>query len=175
MLRLNTSNPNKMKEFRTFFADEGLVLHESYQDIKEIKGTPLQVIVHKASTLGTNILVEDTSLDIPNEKIGINIRWLLDHVATLIGKKARWTVLLACQKEDGLVYVYKGNIDGHIVKAKGNSFGFDPFFQPIGSTQTLAENKEKKYNARALAVKAFVENNYIAVEKPILNWQGPWQ
>ena len=175
MLKLNTSNPNKIKEFAVFFADEGIHIDVSHQEVREIIANPIQVVAHKASQLGENVLVEDTSLDVAGEDVGVKVRWLLDRIATFIHKKAVWRVLLACQKKDGLVYVYEGITHGTIVPAQGKGFGFDPFFQPIGSKTTLAVAKPKHISARAKAVSAFVQHLPIARQKPIRNWQGAWQ
>ena len=175
MLKLNTSNENKIKEFTAFFADEGVEIDVSREEVKEIIADPIQVVVHKASQLGENVIVEDTSLDVAGEDVGIKVRWLLDRIGNFIHKKAVWRVLLACQKKDGFVYVYEGITHGIIVPAEGKGFGFDPFFQPMESETTLAVAKPKRVSARAKAVRAFVQNLPIARQKPIRNWQGDWQ
>ncbi|HJN38293.1 MAG TPA: non-canonical purine NTP pyrophosphatase [Gammaproteobacteria bacterium] len=172
---LNTSNPNKLKEFKVLFKEEGIDLQVSNHDLKEIVASPIRVVIQKASQLDKNVIVEDTSLEIEGEEVGINVRWLLDNLTKFEGKKAVWTVLLAYQKEDGLVYVYQGQVKGVIVKPKGKGFGFDPFFKPDGSDFTLAELKPNSVNARAIAVKKFTKDEAIASEYPILSWEGDWQ
>jgi XTP/dITP diphosphohydrolase len=174
-LKLNTSNAGKFEEFKTLFSSHGTKLETTAIDLKEIEADPLQVVVHKASQLGENILVEDTSLDIEGASVGVNVRWLLDHLSEYAGRKATWTVLLAVRKGD-TVFVYRGTVAGTIVVPKGgNGFGFDPVFLPEGATKTLAEAKPDSVNARAKAVEAFVASTVWATHPVIEKWDGPWQ
>jgi XTP/dITP diphosphohydrolase len=173
--KLNTSNPGKFEEFKRLFAQYGKDLDASHFDLEEIDADPLQVIAHKASQLGENVIVEDTSVDIEGASIGINIRWLLDHLSEYNGRKAQWTVLLAFRHENEIL-IYKGSIIGTIVLPRGNEgFGFDPVFLPKGSTRTLAESKPDEYNARAKAVEALMKGTIYAKHPLMENWEGPWQ
>ena len=52
---------------------------------------------------------------------------------------------------------------------------FDPVFQPIGSTKTLAEEKPDEYSARAKAVECFVKDQPYAIVNPIFDWYGEYQ
>jgi XTP/dITP diphosphohydrolase len=175
ILRLNTSNPGKLAEYQTFFDAYGITLEATTADLREIDADHISVVVHKASSVPEGVLVEDTSLDIDDEKVGINIRYLLDHLEKLKDKKAAWTCHLA-QRIGNDVFVYTGVVHGTIVAKKGSEgFGFDPYFLPDGAKQTLAESKPDKYNARALAVKAFMEKESMLKKDPIFDWQGPWQ
>jgi len=175
---LNTSNPGKSKEFKCFFQAHGIQLKITTIDLPEIIADPLSVVVHKASIINNgqgDIIVEDTSLEIVGEKVGIHIKKMLSHLDQLVGKDAIWTVLLAFRHKDW-VYVSKGEVKGKIVETRGISgFGFDPYFVPQGSNKTLAEEKSNKFSARALAVRALVENNFIAIQPPIVDWKGEWQ
>lgn len=173
--KLNTSNLGKFEEFTRLFAKEGIGLEATHIDLKEIDADPIQVIAHKASQLGENVIVEDTSLEVEGASLGINIRYLLDHLPDYVGHKAEWTVLLAFQRE-GEVYIYKGIILGTIVPPKGSGgFGFDPVFLPNGSTQTLAEAKPDSVNARAKAVESLLKEDLWTKHRLINNWDGPWQ
>jgi XTP/dITP diphosphohydrolase len=172
---LNTSNKGKLSEFKRLFAQHGRVLHASEIDLKEIQADPISVVVHKASQIGAEILVEDTSLDIEDAKVGINVKWLFDHLPRYAGKKAHWRVLLAYLKE-GFVYVYEGTVHGTIVLPRGeDGFGFDPVFLPDGTTKTLAQSKPPEVDARSKAVDALLADKPIAVLPPIVEWDGPWQ
>lgn len=172
---LNTSNEGKLSEFQQLFQKYGYSLTSTKIDLDEIDSDPLTVVVHKASHIGENILIEDTSLDIEGADVGVNIRWLLNNLNTLEGRKATWRVLLAYRK-DGQVFVYQGIVHGTIVQAKGtNGFGFDPVFLPNGQTETLAENKPDSVNARALAVEALIKNQPLAIKPVMTSWDGPWQ
>lgn len=144
-------------------------------DLKEIQADPISVVVHKAAQAGEEVLVEDTSLEIEGAAIGINVRWMLDHLSELIGKKAVWRVLLAYLKNK-TVYVYEGKTEGMIVSPRGEGgFGFDPVFLPHGSEQTLAEAKSLQVDARAKAVSALFEQKPLIALPPITDWKGPWQ
>lgn len=173
--RLNTSNLEKLQEFQKFFAKHDIELVSTQFDIKEISADPMTVVVHKASQLEEMVLIEDTSLDIEGADVGINVRWLIDHLKSYVGRKATWRVLLAYRKGDEII-VYKGEVKGQIVPASGNGgFGFDPIFLPEGTNKTLAESKPDQYNARALAVEALLKGKVFEIRKAIYDWNGPWQ
>lgn len=173
--KLNTSNPGKFEEFKRLFAKYGCSLEVSHFDLPEIDADAIKVISNKASQLGDNIIVEDTSLEIEGASIGINIRWLLDHLPEYAGRKAEWTVLLGLRQDD-TIFIYKGSVSGTIVKPRGIAgFGFDPVFLPDGAKETLAESKPDLYNARAKAVEALIHEK-VWITHPVLeNWTGPWQ
>lgn len=172
--KLNTSNPGKFEEFKRLFGQSGYSLEASHFDLREISADPIQVIAHKASQL-ENIIVEDTSLDIAGAVVGINIRWLLDHLSEYVGRKAEWTVLLAIHQGDNIL-IFKGSVSGTIVKARGvGGFGFDPVFLPDGSAETLSEAKPDVVNARAKAVEAFIKGDVWATHPVMKSWDGPWQ
>ena len=74
-LRLNTSNENKYVEFKRMFASLGsLKLDRTAIDLPEIDATPVEVVAHKATSCGAGILIEDTSLDVEGEDVGVNVR-----------------------------------------------------------------------------------------------------
>jgi XTP/dITP diphosphohydrolase len=119
--------------------------------------------------------VEDTSLDIEGASVGVNIRWLLDHLPEYNGRKAEWTVLLG-YRQGNEIYIYKGSLTGTIVLPRGNGgFGFDPVFLPDGATKTLSESKPNTVNARAKAVEALIRGNIYTKHPLIESWDGPWQ
>lgn len=41
------------------------------------------------------MITEDTSLDIEGEKVGINVKWMMDFLSKFVGKHANWNVFLA--------------------------------------------------------------------------------
>lgn len=173
--KLNTSNQGKFEEFKRLFANHGIILETSHLDLKEIDSDPIQVVAHKASQLGENVIVEDTSLDIEGASFGIHIRWLLEHLTAYVGRSAEWTVLLAF-REGNQIDIYKGTVFGTIVSPKGSAgFGFDPIFLPNGSTETLAESKPDRFNARAKAVESLLKGELWMTHPLIKSWDGPWQ
>ena len=114
---LNTSNKGKKVEFERLFKHYGLKnLSFSMDDLKEIDSTPIDVVVHKASTVNEGkggVIVEDTSLDVDGKEVGINVRWLLN---SLKNKKpgdlellAVWRVCLAFKLNDKYRYCQREN------------------------------------------------------------------
>lgn len=173
--KLNTSNVGKLQEFQRLFKKHNTILTSTHFDLDEIEADPISVVAHKASQLDEGILIEDTSLEVEGADIGVNVRWMLDHLQEFAGKKATWTVLLAYRKGED-VHIYKGEVHGTIVIPTGEGgFGFDPVFLPDGASQTLAESKPDQVNARALAVDALLTKNRFAKVKAIFDWNGPWQ
>lgn len=175
IVKLNTSNQGKFDEFKRLFAAYGRPLEATRIDLNEIEADPITVVAHKASQVDEGVLVEDTSLEIEGATVGVNIRWLLDHLPELTGRKAVWTVLLAC-RSGNKIRIYEGKVSGTIVQERGHGgFGFDPVFLPDGSNDTLAQSKPDNFNARAKAVEALIEGNFLTERPPIEKWEGPWQ
>lgn len=173
--KLNTSNLGKFEEFKLLFAKWDISIEISHFDLKEIDSDSIRVIAHKASQLGEDILVDDTSLEIAGASVGVHVRWLLDHLPEYADCKANWITLLGYHKGNE-VLIYKGSVFGTIVEPRGtNGFGFDSVFLPEGSTMTLAQSKPDKYNARAKAVEALIKGNIFARHPIIKKWEGPWQ
>jgi len=80
-----------------------------------------------------------------------NIARLLSELRKLSNRQsftARFRCVLAVAREGEIVKTFEGAIDGMIVEAaRGRSgFGYDPIFQPTGSTETFAELSPKKKN-----------------------------
>jgi inosine/xanthosine triphosphate pyrophosphatase family protein len=136
------------------------------------------VVAQKATSAGVNVLIEDTSLDVDGADVGVNVRWIMDNLKNLIGRRAVWRVMLGVLRPDNKVYVYEGITTGTIVPARGDSaFGFDPVFLPHASTKTLAEDKPDSVNARCKAVESMFRNDPAAIHCPIKkeDWKGKWQ
>lgn len=117
------------------------------------------------------------SLDIEDADVGVEIRWIVDHMDQFAGKKALWRVLLGVKKGEH-VHIYEGSVEGRIVPPRGDSkFGFDPVFEPLGTTKTLAEDKPDSVSARYTAVRALCTCNGARVlpALPSTSWTGKWQ
>lgn len=168
---LNTSNPNKLREFREL----GLQgLKATRIDMPEPNSDPLTVIRYKASMAGPYVIVEDTSFDVEGVDIGVNIRWLIGTLDQHVGKRATFRVLLGVL-EEGLVYVYEGVVKGKLVEPRGKGFGFDPFFLPEKARYTLGESKPPQFNARAKAIRNFKARKPLMKLKPLKKWEGEFQ
>ena len=173
--KLNTSNPGKFEEFKRLFAKYGSTLETSHIDLKEIDADPIKVVAHKASQLGENIIVEDTSLDIEGASVGINIRWLLDHLTEYAGRKAEWTVLLAFRL-DNQIYIYKGSVSGTIVQPEGQqALGSILFFYQMDLLR-LWQNLNLICSMQGQKLLNLCYKEMFGLKHPVIeNWEGPWQ
>lgn len=173
--KLNTSNWGKYHEYKRYFAQYNQELLITTEDLKEIMADPISVVVHKASQLDDQVLVEDTSLDVEGAEVGVNVRWLLDRIKEFENHKAVFRVLIA-YKSNKKVFVYQGVVKGVIVAPKGEAgFGFDPIFRPEGEYETLAEAKPDRVNARAIAIKNLFTGQVHQIAPVIEKWTGDWQ
>lgn len=173
--KLNTSNWGKYQEYKYLFAKHKQDLDITTVDLKEIQSDPVSVIVHKASQMEDQVLVEDTSLDIEGADVGVNVRWLLDRLSEYEGRPAVFRVLLA-YKSNKKVFVYQGEVHGTIVSPKGDAgFGFDALFRPKGAFETLAEAKPERVNARAIAINHLFTGKVHQILPAIEAWKGDWQ
>jgi XTP/dITP diphosphohydrolase len=170
--KINTSNKDKLAEFKKYLGRE--VLSETL-DLPEPDTDAIQVIVYKASQFN-EVLVDDTSLEIEGENIGINVKWMLDSLQNYIGKRASFRCLVGIHIADQ-VYVFEGKIPGTIVEKKLGPFGFGflPYFKPDNAKQTLAEDLPDHLNARYFAVMDFLQNRPHQVCNPIFHWSGKFQ
>jgi XTP/dITP diphosphohydrolase len=181
-MRIMTSNQNKLAEFRRFRLPFDAF---SGPDLVEIDSPdPRLVAIHKAISAGTDIIVEDTSLEIEGANLGTAIRWHLQDVECHIGSPAKWRVCLAALV-DNHVCVAEGVVNGTIVSPVGDNagaFGFDPWFSPNDSDgKTLHElelvHRKDDFSARRRAVEEWLAGGFI-INIPyceILPWQGGWQ
>lgn len=173
-MKVNTSNPNKQREFTQFLKDLDFDATFTNQDLREIDSDPVSVVVHKASQFDEPVLVEDTSFDVDGEDLGVNIKWKLDRVADLIGKRATWTILIGIN-DGNQVSVFRGQVFGTISEKRGEGFGFDPYFVPDGCTKTLGEDKPKDVSARWLALLAMKNGQVFSRNEFLKEWDGKFQ
>lgn len=178
--KLVTSNENKLKEYKKYLPN---LEKTKGEDIDEVDSDDETVIIYKAIANGPMTISEDTSLEIDGEDVGVNIRWLLDNLKNMIGKNAKWKVLIG--KNDGkYIKLYEGVLNGKIVSPTSQiGFGFDPYFQPNGFDKTLNFLKEDpavpdhKISARSKAAINLKKDNYIKkinIDK-IPEWKGKYQ
>ena len=173
---MNTSNVGKQKEFRAIFEKFKVSLNITTIPLREIDASPLQVIAHKASQLKEGTVVDDTILDVEGSKdFGAMVKYSMASLSQWRGAKATWSVHLAYQ-EAGMVHVFLGQVSGIIVQPRGTAgFGFDKYFQPADTPNTLAEDKPDRYNSRFLAVENLLRGQPFKVLDKITGWSGPWQ
>lgn len=175
---INTSNVGKKEDFKVIFNMLGFGIKEfSTHDLPEIQSSELAVAVHKASQFPSDYLVEDSSLSVEGADIGINVKWLLDHLPQYIGRKAELTALIAT-RIDNFVFVYRGSVPGKLVSPRGPlrpGFTINRFFQADGSSKTLAENPRLETNPRYLAIRAMKLGDFYHCTQELVHWDGPWQ
>jgi len=167
---VNTSSPLKLSEFKKYL--NGNVISEM-KDLPEPDADPITIVTYKASQFN-QVLIDDTSLEIEGEAIGAKVRWLIESLPKHEGKQARFVSLLGIRIDDQ-VMIYKGEIEGLIVAARGEPYGFLPYFQPNGAIKTLAEELPDEFNARYFAVQNFLNKNAHLITKPIFFWDGKFQ
>jgi XTP/dITP diphosphohydrolase len=168
--KINSSNKNKLEEFRTYLGEH--VISET-KDLEEPDSDPITVVVYKASQF-EGVLVDDTSLEIEGESVGVNVKWVLQKLGQFVGRKATFKCLLAIRFGDK-VFVFKGEVPGKMTERRGERFGFLPFFQPDGATLTLAEDLPHHFNARYYAVQVLLKNQPYLTVSPVFHWNGNFQ
>jgi inosine/xanthosine triphosphate pyrophosphatase family protein len=160
--KINTSNMIKIKEFQDYLGRSAIF---DSVDIADPASDPITVVRHKASKFN-HVVVDSLSLEIEGERIGVNIQDTLKSLKTHIGKKAKFICMLGV-REDRIIKVFRGEIDGTILEPKGSGFGFLPYFLPNGAKKTLGEDQPDKYNPRYLAVQRMIENEPFVISDAI--------
>ncbi len=169
-LTINTGNADKLEEFRKLLNMEVV---SRVEDLPEPEADAITIIRYKASQF-EEVLVDDTSLDIEGAQVGINVKWYIEHMKDFVGKKANFICMLGIHRR-GKIHIFRGDVPGKIVEARGKGFGFNPYFLPEGSHKTLAEEMQNQYNARYHAVQAFLKNKASMVCEPLKIWKGHFQ
>lgn len=90
-----------------------------------------------------------------------NMQLVLEKLTGELNRKARFRTVIALWWE-GNSHFFEGIVEGTITNAPvGNQgFGYDPIFQPAGSTKTFAEmtmEEKNQWSHRARAVQQLVE------------------
>jgi inosine/xanthosine triphosphate pyrophosphatase family protein len=188
-----TGNPNKVSNLNTTLEQEGLegLLSVDY-DCREVLASPATIARAKAMMAyaavvpekfeeGTNIMVEDTSLDILGamDWDPTLIKHNIPRLPDFIGHQALWMSCIAVCDGKRASYTM-ARVQGVICAKVPGGFGFDPYFIPHGSTVTFGQNPAAKFNPRFLALKKFLEEGHRS--SPIdydpkfeKNWTGSWQ
>lgn len=177
-MKLLSSNEDKLKEFNRYGIP--MLSLEKGKDIKEVDSDPQTVVLYKAKEAGEGHIVEDTSLHIEGEDIGTNIRWKMDEISLLEGKRAIWELWLGVY-EEGKISLYKGEVKGVIVNSEDSGFGFDPYFIPDGESRTLHQlekaGEKDCWSARKLAVESYLKKEWVQIQnaEELPEWTGEYQ
>lgn len=179
--KLVSSNQHKLREYRRFGLNIDIA---SGLDLPEVNANDITVIKYKALDAGPKMIVEDTSLHIEGHDVGVNIRWMLDNLITLVGSKASWKVLIGVNTGEEIL-VFSGIVEGVIVapsaNVPSNGFGFDPYFKPLDSNLSMVEldhiGIKDQFSARKKAVENMITNNIDSkfTITDIPPWTGDYQ
>ncbi len=163
-----TGNKNKLAEASEILKDYTVISQDI--DLVEIQSDDAEEIVISKSKeafklIGKPLFVDDVSFEILalNGFPGPLIKFLLAKIgaagiADLIApyeNKAVFAVATIGYHDGQQVHVFQGRVQGSIVLPRGEGWGFDPIFQPEGSTQTwgemgMIEKNKDSHRRRAL-------------------------
>jgi len=179
-MKLVSSNETKLKEFQRILPEMEIL---KGLDLKEVQGTPEEVIIYKSLEAGKGTVVEDTILIIEGEEI-VDIKWKIQELKKLPKGntiKASWQVMLG-YNTGNKIEIYKGIVNGIIIpESKDEGYGFDPYFLPDGSAVTLAKLEDKgnkdRFSARtnALVNLKMKRKEKVLRTKTIPKWTGKYQ
>jgi XTP/dITP diphosphohydrolase len=185
-LLLATRNSHKTREFAEILGDEFIVRDLAAESelpaIAETGSTLAENATLKAVATSQKfpgvIVADDSGLEVDalNGAPGVySARYAgygasdKQNVAKLLGDldksassppyAARFRCVLALAREGEVLGTFEGVVEGTIVDAPRGSdgFGYDPVFQPIGSTQTFAElpsSEKNRISHRGRAIQA---------------------
>lgn len=169
-----TSNPNKLREIRSFYPD----IEQLDVDLPEIQEIDPHAVIraklyaafahHKGA-----FIVEDTSLAIESLHglPGPFVKWFLKTVGDegiykmtqpFGAQRAVATCIIGYASSPDDIHYFSGEIHGKIVPPRGKAgFGWDAIFQPDGHDKTFAEMSSSEKNAismRKIAAKKLAEH-----------------
>jgi len=170
MVKICTGSRGKFTEFQEFF---GQKLEWIQEDMPEPDSDAITIVRFKASQF-SEVLIDDTSLEIAGESMGTLIKWKMDELDRMVGKSARFICYLGIHRSNK-VQIYKGEVSGKICKKDGDGFGFNPYFMPEGSERSFAIDKPNIKNARFIAVQNFLEGKVFLNAEPLREWAGKFQ
>ncbi len=180
MLKLKSSNPYKISEYQRLLKSEAIQI-EAGDDLKEVLGTAMEVIIHKAIDSGEDVLVEDTTL-IVNGVEEVEIKWKQDELKD--GDKVTWVISLGLVR-NGKVEIYRAEKDLIVDRSFGkDGVAFEPFLVPVEDnpdrlSYTLLSKAIDKdiIDPRAMAVRKFLAGEVEAYfdKDSISPWDGDYQ
>lgn len=162
-IALASGNPDKASELAALLAPAQLLLAPADFDPEETGVTLLQNALVKAEALrerlgeGMTVLADDSGLVVhalggrpgvfsaryagPEATYADNCRRLLEELDGVQDRAAAFVCVLAALRADGDMAIASGCVAGEITRAMrgANGFGYDPVFQPLGWSRTMAE------------------------------------
>ncbi|MEG0870130.1 MAG: non-canonical purine NTP pyrophosphatase [Hafnia sp.] len=175
-----TSNNSKRLEYQRFGIPNLRI--EDGPDIREVNGTPDEIIIHKALEAGEGRIVEDAIIRLNGEPM-IDVRWKIDALRNgeyPLGAEIIWEVRLGLV-QDGLIKLFYGEIVGELCKCMEDGFGVDPVIYVPSEKLTLATMDrmgiKDRISSRRTAIQNLIDNKpYMVVSvQDVLPWQGDYQ
>ncbi|MEH6706167.1 non-canonical purine NTP diphosphatase [Galbibacter orientalis] len=180
-----THNLNKLKEVKSILPDyiELLSLEDigCTEEIEENGDTIEENAAIKANYVfdnyNLNCFADDTGLEVesldnapgvysaryagPQKNSDDNMDKLLQELAEKDNRAARFKTVIALRTDQEKI-IFNGIVNGVITTEKkgDNGFGYDPIFQPEGTTKTFAEfssEEKNKVSHRAKAMKQLID------------------
>ena len=178
-VRLVTSNPGKLKEFRHALEPLGFKVEHLPEEVDEIQADTLEEVVreciHELGGRGVrNFILDDSGLFVsalhgfPGVYSSYAFKTLgSEGILKLLenekDRNATFRCCIGCCIEDMDDIIVSEEATGTIIHEKRGTggFGFDPIFVPEGYTLTFAEMPLEKKNVishRGKAIKSFAAN-----------------
>lgn len=171
-----TSSKFKTKEYKRYLPNIKIC---QGNEIAEVLGSRLDVIIYKSLAQDINTLVDDTIIEIWNgtdwEEV-VDVKWNLK--ALKAGKRARWITSIA-KRNNNSIEIYEGIIEGKLCKPTDDGAIWDSTFIPQGSTLSMSQLGDLKeiYDARFHAVQNLINKKCIKkiMIEDIDEWVGQYQ
>lgn len=180
MFKFYSSNESKLAEYNEYGLPATILKGE---DLREVKSSKMDVILHKVKQLPPFCLVEDTSLEIVGTDIGVDIKFRMAEIEDHICSYAYVTTLLAYH-DNNEIHVFCGEVKGLITSPRNineETFGFDDYFTPTGCALNLHEIKKSRTYLNHLP-RWIVTQNFITRKigrsvrlNEIPDWTGEYQ
>ena len=124
---------------------QAVIAEDTGLEVEYLQGLPG---VNTARYAGENATAED------------NIQKLLQALGSQKNRTARFVTVITFIERSGVVHQFEGTCEGEILLQKSGSkgFGYDPVFQPKGSSHSFAQmnlSQKNKYSHRAKAFRQF--------------------
>jgi inosine/xanthosine triphosphate pyrophosphatase family protein len=175
-----TSNPSKREEYQRFGIPNLQVIDGP--DIREVNGTPDEIIIHKALEAGEGRIVEDAIIKLDGEPM-VDVRWKIEALRKgeyPLGAEIIWEVRLGVVQGD-VIKVYYGDITGELCACLEDGFGIDPVMYLPSEKLTLATMDrmgiKDRVSPRRIAIQKLIDDQpYMLVNKQdVQPWTGDYQ
>jgi XTP/dITP diphosphohydrolase len=185
-----TRNRHKLEEIRSILGNLPVELHgvdeypkltEVVEDGNTLRANAIKKAVLTAIDTGEWALADDTGLEVDalNGAPGVrsaryagedgnaarNLEKLLRELKGRKDRGARFRCVIAMASPSGMAQYVEGVCDGAIAEApRGDAgFGYDPVFQPDGSTETFAQMAPDRKNR--------ISHRGVALENARITWE----